>query len=326
MEFGLSSPAQTLRPGGSDHPAACTSTSLPSRRKPARSACFAPKHPASQQTPQVVLQPAVNYPGSTRAAPPRISPQIQQALGIDPLLQQLHDLEESGRQASLQALTLRQQLLERVLSASFAVDSALARIDTEASYAEEDRYVLQQKNQRQANTLNLLTFAASGALGAAGSAMQLTHGLNHAGTALQAAAGGTSLILSGVQLKAGGGKLPIRSPYNMLAEILDRAPNDESHYPPLVLAYLHAPRPDGRPPIADGITAAWRRLGRVKQGPKDNGAPIDDLVADRTSNTRLTSDELADREAMLRDLHANIIGLRAELQQVLQQVESSHTP
>jgi hypothetical protein len=254
---------------------------------------------------------------------PAFTPEMQQVLGVEPLVEQLHTLKAAGQGNSLDALNLRQQLLERILAASFEVDSALARIDTEASYASEDRYVLQQKNQKQANALNLVTFAASGALGAAGSAMQLTHGLNHAGTALQAAAGGTSLILSGVQLKAGGGKLPIRSPYNMLAEILDRPPNEQSHYPPLVRAYLSAPRPDGRS-TTEAITAAWRRLGRLKEGPKGDGAPVQDLVADRATGAKLTADELADREAMLHDLHANIISLRANLQQLLLPIEASH--
>ena len=246
-----------------------------------------------------------------------IAPEVQAVLGLQSLLDQLKALQVDDHGASLQTLTVRELVLERILTASFDIDAALGRIDTEAAYASEDRYVLQIHNQRQANALNLLTFAASGALGAAGSAMQLTHGLNHAGTALQAASGGTSLILSGVQLKAGGGRQTARSPYNMLAELLDQPPNTESHYPAIVEAYLRAPRPNGQPCIAKGLTAAWRRLGRLNQGPKSNGTPVEDLVADRSSNRKLTSDELADREAMLHDLHANIVLLRSQLQQVL---------
>ena len=253
-----------------------------------------------------------------------MAPAVRQALGLDPLLTQLAAVQASGQTVSLEALNVRQQILERILAASFDVDSVLGRIDTEASYASEDLYVVQQRGQREANALNLVTFAASGALGAAGSAMQLTHGLNHAGTALQAAAGGTSLVLTGITIKATGGKQPLRSPYNMLAEILDQPPNAQSHYPALVLAYLHAPRPDGQTSIAEGITAAWRRLNRLKTGPKGNGAPVADLVADRASNVKLSADELADREAMLHDLHANIVQLRGDLQQVLMQVQASH--
>ena len=280
--------------------------------------------PAAAQsvpTPQAASQ---SEPRPSALASPAIAPAVREVLGLDPLLTQLAALQASGQTISLDALNLRQQILERVLSASFDVDSALGRIDTEASYASEDRYVLEQRTQRQATALNLITFAASGALGAAGSAMQLTHGLNHAGTALQAAAGGTSLVLSGVQLKAGGGKQAIRSPYNMLAEILDQPANAESHYPPLVLAYLHAPRPGGQTSIAEGITSAWRRLHRLKEGPKGDGAPVQDLTADRASDAKLSADELADREAMLHDLHANLVLLRSQLQQVLADVQRSH--
>lgn len=256
---------------------------------------------------------------------PALAPEVRAVLGLDPLLAQIRTAQTEGRSTELATLMIRQQILERILTSSFDIDSALGRIDTEASYASEDRYVLQIHNQRQANALNLITFAASGALGAAGSAMQLTHGLNHAGTALQAAAGGTSLVLSGVQLKAAGGKQPVRSPYNMLAQILDAQPNAESHYPPLVLAYLHAPRPEGKESIGVGLTAAWRRLHRLRDGPKGDGTPVSDLIADRDSGAKLTSDELANREAMLHDLHANIVLLRSDLQQVLASLSTTQT-
>lgn len=260
-------------------------------------------------------------PSAPTQNPSPLAPEVQAALGLDPLLAKLQAAESQGGAAGTAALLVRQGILMRILSASFDIDSTLGRIDTEASYASEDRYVLQIHNQRQANALNLITFAASGALGAAGSAMQLTHGLNHAGTALQAAAGGTSLVLSAVQLKSAGGKQPVRSPYNMLAEILDKQPNAESHYPPLVLAYLRAPRPAGKVSIAEGLTAAWRRLHRLQEGSKGDGSPIQDLIADRTSGAKLTSDELADREAMLHDLRANITLLRSSLQSVLVTLE-----
>ncbi len=260
---------------------------------------------------------------SSHPSAPTLAPEVQAAIGVQPLLAQLEAFQQAGQATSLPALTTRQLILEQILGASFAIDAALGRIDTEASYASEDRYVLEVHTQRQANALNLVTFAASGALGAAGSAMQLTHGLNHAGTALQAAAGGTSLVLSAIQLKAGGGKQPVRSPYNMLAEILDQTPNAESHYPSIVEAYLQAPQSPGRPSVAQGLTAAWRRLDRLKQGPKSNGAPIEDLVADRTSARRLSADELADREAMLHDLHANIVFLRSQLQEALLSLQAT---
>ncbi|MGI4829437.1 MAG: hypothetical protein ACRYFU_14765 [Janthinobacterium lividum] len=282
--------------------------------------------PAAARSTAAPLPPSQNtMPGPSADLPP----EVEQALGVGPLLQQLRVAEaqqsatsSSGQPASegvsITILLLRQQILERLLAASFDVDSVLGRIDTEASYSDEDRYVLQIHAQRQANFYNLVTFAASGALGAAGNAMQLTRGLNHAGTALSAAGGGTALVLSGAQLLGGGGgKQAIRSPYNMLAEILGETPNAESRYPPLVLAYLQAPRPGGQTSIADGLTAAWQRLHRLQTGSKGDGAAIKSLTADRSANLKLSSDDLADREAMLHDLRANITLLHADLQSVL---------
>lgn len=255
-----------------------------------------------------------------------LSPGVEAALGIGPLLSDLRTLQGKGESNTVAALALRQQVLERVLMTTFAVNTLLGRIDTEASYSSEDRYLLQMHGQRQATLYNLITFAASGALGAAGSSMQLTRGLNHAGTALSAAAGGTSLALSGAQLLNSGGKQAIRSPYNMLAEILGRMPNAESHYPPLVAAYLQAPRPNGQTSLAEGLTGAWRRLHRLKEGTKGDGASLEALTADRSTNVKLSADELADREAMLHDLRANITLLDGDLQQVLIAMGPPATP
>lgn len=255
-----------------------------------------------------------------------LAPGVEQALGVGPLLSQLRTLQQEGTGTSVAALTLRQEVLERVLLATFAVDSVLGRIDTESSYSSEDRYLLQVHGQRQATLYNLVTFAASGALGAAGSSMQLTRGLNHAGTALSAAAGGTALGLSAVQLVSGSGKQAVRSPYNMLAEILGRTPNAESRYPPLVEAFLNAPRANGQASVAEGLTGAWKRLHRLKEGAKGDGASLENMTADRSSEVKLSADDLADREAMLHDLRANVTLLHAKLQQVLVAMEPSLTP
>ena len=279
-----------------------------------------PQVPAGQST----SRPAASTEAVPAQAAATLPPEVEAALGVAPLLQQLKQLHPPGSippgdADAIAVLTLHQQILERLLPASFEVDSVLGRIDTEASYSGEDRYVLQTHAQRQATLYNLVTFAASGALGAAGGAMQLTRGLNHAGTALSAAGGSTALVLSGAQLlgAGGGGKRAIRSPYNMLAEILGATPNPESRYPPLVQAYLEAPRADGQPSIAAGLTAAWHRLNRIQTGKKGDGAALNSLTADRSANLKLSADDLADREAMLQDLRANVTLLHADLQTIL---------
>ncbi len=243
---------------------------------------------------------------------------IERALGIAPLQQRLRALRSAGEGSSTGAVDLRLTIMARVLRASFDVDSVLGRVDTEAAYMNEDSYALQVRSQKEAATLNLVTIAASGALGAAGSAMQLTRGLNHAGTALQAASGGTALILSGIQLRGlTGGKRPVRSHYNMLAQLLDRAPNGVSTYPASVLAYMDTPEAPGKPPLGQALVEAWYRLGRVQHTAKEPGASVESLTADRTTGRKMGAEELADREAMLHDLHAAVILMRLQLQKIL---------
>ncbi len=220
--------------------------------------------------------------------PAAMAPEAIAALGIQPLLDQLGTLEAQNQKASLAAFTLRQLVLEHILAASLQIDSVLGRIESEASFSSEDRYVLEMRKQRQTRTPNVVTFAAGGALGAAGSAMQLTNGLNHAGVALQAASDGSTLILSSVQLKITGGRLPIRTPYNMLAELLDQPATSESHYPSIVEVYLHLPRSGGRSSIAASITATWQKLDRLKTGHKAGERPSNNLlpIAPATESSR----------------------------------------
>ncbi len=249
-----------------------------------------------------------------------VSPSVLSALGVEPMLSQLSSLRESGDTTSMAVLSLRQQVLQRVLEGILAVDSVTGRISMEASYASEDRYALERRGQHDANLVNLATFAVSGALGAAGGAMQLTARLNHAGTALSAAGGGTALVLAGVQLKGFNPKLPVRSPYNMLAQILGKTPNGQSHYPPLVVAYLNAPRP-GQKPLAEGLPAVWYRLHRLQADGKGQGTSVEVAIADGNTELKVTAEGLADREAMLHDLQAVILLLRGDLEAVLLSTE-----
>src|SRR5207248_2892282 len=74
----------------------------------------------------------------TQNAPPKLSPaaeEMAKVLGIMPLIERLSRLPESdrtlGSTASLEALTLRQEITEVVLGASLEVDGLMAEIDNE---------------------------------------------------------------------------------------------------------------------------------------------------------------------------------------------------
>ncbi len=248
---------------------------------------------------------------------------VEQAIGVAPVLAQLRALRSAGKPGTEQALLLREQVMERVLIASFEVDDTLGRIDAEAAHANEIHSVVQaQKEHRQA-VLNVATFAVSGVLGAAGSAMELTRSLNHAGNALQLAGSASAVGLSTAQLVGGqGGRHLFRSPYNMLAQILGQTPNSSSRYPPVVAAYLHtAAAEDGQP--ADDVApenslrAAWIRLHRLQAGAGKNGSSLASVTSDPSEGQKLTEQELLDREAMLRDLHGATALLKVQLRGML---------
>ena len=247
---------------------------------------------------------------------------VVQALGLAAQLDSLAVLETKGEGDSNAALHLRDRVLQKVLLASFDVDEMLARIDAEAAHAEDSRSVLVAQKQHRDTVLNTATFALSGTLGTAGSAMQLTRGLNHAGNALNVAAGVAAVSLSAVQLGAHGNRRLFLSPYNMLAEVLDQAPNRQSRYPAVVEAYLRAPAaedgllPDAEPPQAS-LRQTWYRLHRL-QGPRSRqGANLASATTDSTNGLKLTSEEFTDREAMLHDLHGTVALLKQELRTVL---------
>ncbi len=253
---------------------------------------------------------------------------ITGALGIAPALARLQQLAQTGKAGSAPALALREQVVEQVLLASFDVDETLGRIDAEAAHANDIRYLVVAEKERRDAAFNLATFAIGGALATAGSAMELTRGLNHAGNAVSAAGGATALTLSALQFEGSKGKRVFRSPYNMLAEILGQQPNGESHYPALVTAYLLAPTsgdgqiPDEQPPEIS-LVAAWHRLKRLQQGTGSKGASLQAVTSDPAQGLKLTGDELADREAMLRDLHGAVALLKVELRDVLRSLPAA---
>ncbi len=254
---------------------------------------------------------------------PPSSEAVAKAIGIEGDLLQLRAMQQTAEGGTSAAVALRQNITEQVLLASLDVDEMLGRVDAEEAHAEDSRYVQVQQQERRSAALNIATFAVSGALGTVGSALQLSSSLNRAGNALNVAAGASAITLSVAQLKvAHGDKRSFRSPYNMLAQILGTMPNDASKYPAVVTAYLHTPTAgDGQLPdnIApdQSLPVAWRRLHRLQQPGSKDGASLASVTSDFPQGEKLSADELANREAMLRDLHGAVALLKTELRTIL---------
>ena len=262
----------------------------------------------------------------TSSSLPPIDSGVSGAIGVSKPLAELAGLERRGEGDSDAALRLRNAIMLRVMLASFDVDQTLARIDAEQAHVSESRAVLEAQKQHRDTELNIAAFAVGGALGSVGSAMELSAGLNRAGNAVSLAGAASALSISIVQLRLRGGTRLLLSPYNMLAEVLGEPPNAQSRYPAVVETYLHAPAaedgllPDRSPPEVS-LRTAWVRLHRLQgagSAKGDNGgATVASVTTSPASGLKLTSVELADREAMLRDLHGTVALLKTDLRDIL---------
>lgn len=273
-----------------------------------------------------LAQMPATVPAALLAAAPTTAPGVSaavvQVIGVKDPLAALQRLQAEGRGQSSDALNLRNRILQQVLLTSFDVDDTLARIDAEAAHVNDSRSVLQAKRERRDVALNVATFAISGTLSTAGSAMQLTSSLTHAGTALNVAGGAAAIALSLAQLGGHNSKRVLLSPYNMLAELLDQPVNSRSHYPAVVAAYLRSPAsedgllPDAVPP-QKSLRKTWYRLDRLQGEGHHAGASVISVTTDSTQGVKLTAAELTDREAMLRDLHGTVALLKSDLRNIL---------
>jgi len=237
-------------------------------------------------------------------------------------LDQLSALSRQGQGGSAAAIALRQDILEKIMHASFAFDSVLARIQVEISYTEETRILLENREKHRESRYALASFLAGGVSGTAGSAMSLTSSLNHAGTAVGLVGGGSVLALALVQSTRPGPKQVIQSPLNMLAQILGVAPNSKSGYPPVVLALISVPGPEGGMYVSR-LPSLWRQLNRLQADEHDKkGSSLQSVTCDADGHMQTTAGELSDREAMLQDLNASLLALRSRLGGLLDQVQN----
>ena len=264
---------------------------------------------------------------------PPVDPGVSDAVGVSKPLAELAGLEQRGEGDSDAALRLRNRIMLQVMLASFDVDQTLARIDAEQAHVSESRAVLETQKQHRDSELNIAAFAVGGALGSVGSAMELTAALNRAGNAGSLAGAASALSISILQLRLHSGTRLLLSPYNMLAEILGEPPNAQSRYPAVVKAYMHAPAaedgllPDRSPP-AISLRTTWVRLHRLQStsGAKSgsDGATVASVTTSPASGLKLSAVELADREAMLRDLHGTVALLKTDLRDILLRLSLSH--
>jgi hypothetical protein len=107
----------------------------------------------------------------------------------------------------------------------------------------------------------------------------------------------------------------------MLAQILGVPPNSKSGYPPVVLALISVPGPEGGMYVSR-LPALWRQLDRLQADERgEKGSSLQSVTSDADEHMQTTYGELSNREAMLQDLNASLLALRSRLGGLLDQVQ-----
>ena len=210
--------------------------------------------------------------------------EVARLIGVAPLLTQLENMQEPDRTAastvSHEALVLRQEITESVLSVSLEVDGVIAEIDSEIAQASEVRAYLESRRDRALGINAIAGIFTGGGMGVASSLLQLGQSTNKLGNSVGAASGGISVVLSalGIRQQHGGQKALGVAP-NMLAKIFDRPMEFHSDYPEEVWSYLNSvpPGETGAETRRARLIRQWIDLGRIAPPDTEKGRMKIDL-------------------------------------------------
>ncbi|MBI3424542.1 MAG: hypothetical protein HY011_16535 [Acidobacteria bacterium] len=260
-------------------------------------------HAVQAQTPSAALTNASQTKSKTAVS----AQEVARLTGVASLLERYQQLPEAARQPgnglSLEALALRQQITETVLSATLEADGVVAEIDSELEkIAEVSNYLAAQRDRRL--LLNGIANAVSGgATGIIGTALQFNERTANLGNALGISGGAASLLLSLIGIRqAAGSKLALRDAPNMLAQIFDRPNEFHAGYPENFWRYLNAPVPT-QPELGtrrERLLRAWQQ-GDLLPAPasRQRAAKIELLTSRNSEQRRVTLALLNDRALML---------------------------
>jgi hypothetical protein len=260
---------------------------------------------------------------------PKLSPgadEIAKEMGVMPLIERLYQLPErdrgvGGGTMSLDALSLRQQITEMVVSTSLDVDGVIAEIDNENAKLSSVRADLEASRDKAQKINNIASIVTGGALGVVGTALQFKSSTANLGNAIGVGGGAASVVLSiiGLRQQNGGQRTLGRSP-NMLAQILDRKPEFHSDYPEDVWTYVNHVKPvePGSGPRKTQLIEEWKQEGRLEKTDSVKAqAKIAVMTSSITQQRALSIDQISDRQAMLADVRAQVSLMKRDLSQLM---------
>jgi hypothetical protein len=255
--------------------------------------------------------------------------QVAKILGISQVVsdaRRMHSENTCGTPATLEELSMRQDILERVVAASFDVDGVLAELESERARLSELSTALQSRRDHTVNLLNVANLVTGTGIGIGVNALQFSSSTANIGNSLGVGSGIGSTVLSIIGIKRQRGPLAVPGKVpNMLAPLFGRAPKLNSYYPQPVIAYLHAA------PVADAssgsrldqLMAEWKQAGRVGEptSPKTE-KKITALTASSEDKAKLSIDDLSDRIAMLEDVSGRVGLMKRDLADLMMSLHS----
>jgi len=204
---------------------------------------------------------------------------------------------------SLEAMKLRQQITEAVLTASLEADGVIAELDSETEKLAAIRGFLEARRDRALQIGTVANIVAAGAGGIIGTALQFGETTAKPGNWVGIAGNTISTMLSLIGLRQQqGGKYALRESPNMLAPLFGREAEYHASYPDAVWKYLNEPTPTEmqKGTRAERLRKEWAEFGRIDEKPSAKGENKVAFLTSRSSEGRkLTIDLLSDRAAML---------------------------
>ena len=249
--------------------------------------------------------------------------QVAHLLALDPILNKVGELRgrrACGSTATMEELTVREDLVEAIQAVSLDTDSVIAELGNEQSELTEMRAELQSRRDKSVARLNTAALLTGSGLGAVVSATQFTtlgSKTQNTGDALGIGAGATSTILSLLAAKRQKGPSgTIRDTPNMLAPLLGASPVVDDTYPPSVLRYLNAVSERagaGAPTRLDQLRAEWVRAGRLPAAAGREQSQMAILGSSNDPSVKVSISDISNRIAMLGDVRGQVALMKRDL-------------
>ena len=240
--------------------------------------------------------------------------QIAEILGIKALVEQALAMR-AGRPAAaamtVEELSLRQEITEATVAASFDVDGVLAEIAQEQAHIAEVSAFLQARRDRGVNLASLANVITGSGVGIAVNALQFSSSTADVGNGIGIGSGvaSTALSLVGIRLQRGPNREMGSAP-NMLAVPLGRRPVLSSSYPQGVLIYLNSVPPGEAPERGTRLQQLlheWLALGRLDPLNTPKGQKEVDLMnSSLNPKQKLRIENLTNRAMMLADVAGRV--------------------